>query len=352
MILASGSPDALSFTDATSLPMAGAKVSAQVIRELPLDWFFTLLQRAPNHIGELKSNVVGEVFFSLPEYERRKILVTLKAVRIHITDPQVYTYDVDEILSDIVPGGNVSDFISRLDTARQRTVQTARRQEIARRMLRDAPPEQIKLKHLVLEYQSGLRIQRRSPGEPPEDEGMTPYVTQDLPKDFDFTPFERRKKNMVNVLAGFLSKSESVFCDAVDILDEIIEYGTQAPPFVAFQLSKTLSASHAFDTGDSKEVQWIDSERKDVMCRIDRHGIFSVSPQPLTELDSRECFWIQAADFAAGIAREILHRKDLVQLVAAFDYVTYNGKRLSESKAIALTTDLAKRKANMPEYVQ
>ena len=332
--------------------MAGTKVSAQVIRELPLDWFSTLLQRAPNHIGELKSSVVGEVFFSLPEYEQRKIMVTLKAVRIHITDPQVYTYDVDEILSDIIPGGDVSDFLSRLDAARQRTIQTERRKMIARRMLRDAPPEQIKLKHLVLEYQSGLRIQRQFPNGPFDDEEIMPYFQQEPPKDFDFTPFERSKKNMVSVLSGFLSKGESVFCDAVDILDELIEHGTQASPFVSFQLSEVLSASHAFDKGDTKEIRWIDAQRKDVMSMIDRHRMFPGQPQPLPELDSKESFWVQAADCAAGIAREILHRKDLVHLVAAFDYVTYNGKRLSESKAIALTTDLAKRKANLPGYVQ
>lgn len=171
-------------------------------------------------------------------------------------------------------------------------------------------------------------------------------------KDFDFTPFERSKKNMVSVLSGFLSKGESVFCDAVDILDEVIENNAQVSPFVSFQLSEVLSASHAFDKGDTKEIGWIDAQRKDVRFMIDRHGMFPGQPQPLPELDSRESFYIQAADFAAGIALEILHRKDLVHLVAAFDYVTYNGKRLSESKAIALTADLAKRKANLPGYVQ
>jgi hypothetical protein len=332
--------------------MAGAKVSAQVIRENPLDWFSTLLQRAPSHVGELKSKVVGQVFFSLPEYERRKILATLRKVRIHITDPRVYTYDVDEILSDIVPGGDVSGFISRLDTARQKMILTERRRMIARRMLRDAPPEQIKLKHLVLEYQSGLRIRRQSHGEPLEDDEVTPYFTKDPPTDFDFTPFERSKKNMVNVLAGFLSKSESVFCDAVDMLDEVNEYCTQALPFVSFQLSKILSLCHAFDNGDTREVQWIDAERKDVMRRIDRCAMFPGQPQPLPELDSKESMGVQAADIAAGIAREILQRHNLVRLVAASDYVTYNGRRLSESKAVAVIADFAKRKAITSSYIQ
>jgi hypothetical protein len=87
MILTTGSQDAVSFTDDTSLPNVGAKVSihAQVIRELPLDWYYALLQRMPSHVGELKSTMIIEVFFALPDFERRRVLSTLKTVRIHIT---------------------------------------------------------------------------------------------------------------------------------------------------------------------------------------------------------------------------------------------------------------------------
>jgi len=119
MILTTGSPEALSFTDDTSLPNPGPKVSihAQVVRELPLDWYFALLQRAPSHAGELKSKVIVEVFFTLPDFERRRVLSTLKTVRMHITDPRPYTHHVDELLADIVPGGDVPGFIKRLDKA-------------------------------------------------------------------------------------------------------------------------------------------------------------------------------------------------------------------------------------------
>lgn len=111
MILTAGPPDALSFTDDTSLPNVGAKVSihAQVIRERPLDWYYILLQRAPSDASELKSIVIVEVFFTLPDIERRMVLSTLKTVRIHITDPRPYTHDVDESLCDIVPGGVSQD---------------------------------------------------------------------------------------------------------------------------------------------------------------------------------------------------------------------------------------------------
>jgi len=349
MILTAGSLDALSFTDDTSLPDAGGKVSihAQVIRELPLDWFYALLQRTPDHGGELKSSVIIEVFFNLPDYERRKVLATLKAVRIHITDPRPYTHAVNQALSDIVPGGDVSGFIKRLDKAQQLAAESVRRRLIARSMLEDAPPQQIRLKHFVWECQVGLRINvtRRDPF---LDEELLPYFEQEPPKGFDFTPFERSKKNVVNVLSGYLSKSESVFCEATDTMDEIIERGVQSPLFVACRLSRILLACHAFDKGDRRAVNWIDGERQDVVNWIDRRRLIRALPGPLPELDSKESFLVQAADFAAGIAREIWRRNSLPHLAGAFDYVTYNGKRLSETEAVAIAADLSKRKGPSP----
>ncbi len=344
MILKAGSPDARSFTDDTSLPNAGAKVSihAQVIRELPPDWYFALLQRTPAHASELKSTVIVEVFFTLPDFERRRVLSTLKTVRIHVTDPRPYTHHVDELLADIVPGRDVPGFISRLDSAQQRVAQNERRKLIARRMLRDAPPRQIRLKHLLWEYQADLRISKWL-REPLIGEELRPHVEERPLKEFDFAPFERSRKNVINVLSAFLSKSESVFCEAIDVMDEFVERGTQSPMLVALQLSRILSESHAFDNGDTQEVRWIDGERHDVLRRIDRDGMYPVQPAPLLELDSRNSFLVQAADFAAGIAREIWSRNGLPHLVDTFDYVTYNGRRISESGAVTIAADLARR---------
>jgi hypothetical protein len=84
------------------------------------------------------------------------------------------------------------------------------------------------------------------------------------------------------------------------------------------------------------------------MTRIDRHRMFPAEPAPLSEVDSGESFLVQAADFAAGIAREIWYRNSLPHLVGAFDDVTYNSRRISETEAIAITADLAKRLATRP----
>jgi hypothetical protein len=212
MILTAGSPEALSFTDDTSLPNVGAKVSihAQVIRELPLDWYYALLQRAPSHTSELKSTVIVEVFFTLPDFERRRVLSTLKQVRIHVTDPRPYTHQVDELLTDIVPGGDVPEFIKRLDRAQQQVAQNERRKLIARRMLRDAPSKQIRLKHLLLECQAGLRISTWQ-REPLVDKELMPYFVEKPPKDFDFTPFERSGRTWSTFSQHFCLKASPYF---------------------------------------------------------------------------------------------------------------------------------------------
>jgi hypothetical protein len=130
---------------------------------------------------------------------------------------------------------------------------------------------------------------------------------------------------------------------ASDSLDELIERGAQSPMLVSHQLCRLLSASHAFDKGDTQQVEWIDGERRDVIAWIDRHGLFPARPGPLPELDSKDSPLIQAADFAAGIARGIWRRNSLQRLTSTFDYGTYNGQRISETEAGRIETDLAKR---------
>ena len=148
---------------------------------------------------------------------------------------------------------------------------------------------------------------------------------------------------MVKRLSGFLSKSESVFCEAVDSMNAVIENGSQSP-FAPFDAFHALCRSHAFDEGDTSKIEWIKRQRNDVMDQINSRGFFHAQPGPLPELDSNEVYPLQAADFAGGIARELWQRTNtLVALFNAFDYVTYNSKRLSEADALKHTAAILKR---------
>jgi hypothetical protein len=298
----------------------------------------------------MKSKDIVDVFFTLSEYEHRKVLGTLKSVRIHITDPRPYEREVDEALSYTRPRGGVPGFVRCPDGAR-REAENERRRLIARRMLQDGPPQQVRLKRLLWDCEAQLRMLVRHL-EPAMDDELTPYFEEEPPWEFDLRPFERSRKSIVNVLSGFLSKSGSVFCEAVGRADEIIERGVQPPRLAAFQLYEILSAPHAFDKGDNQELRWIDGERRDVMTRIDRCGIFQFQPHELTEVDSNDSFLVQAADFAAGIARETWHRASLPRLVGVFDYVTYNGRRICESEAAVISAELARRAGSTRVVVQ
>ena len=52
-----------------------------------------------------------------------------------------------------------------------------------------------------------------------------------------------------------------------------------------------------------------------------------------SELESKESYYIQAADFAAGIASDIYAREKLIGVVTRFEYVAFNGVRISRTEA-------------------
>ncbi|MGA8313239.1 MAG: hypothetical protein WB755_24660 [Terriglobales bacterium] len=51
------------------------------------------------------------------------------------------------------------------------------------------------------------------------------------------------------------------------------------------------------------------------------------------ELESKESYYLQAADFGAGIASDIYASHKLIGVVERFEYVTFNGVRVSRSDA-------------------
>lgn len=54
---------------------------------------------------------------------------------------------------------------------------------------------------------------------------------------------------------------------------------------------------------------------------------------PLHSVDSRESFYIQAADIAAGIARYLYEIGGIQEVASRFDYVTLNGRRVCQDDA-------------------
>jgi hypothetical protein len=329
-------PQAASFTDDTSLPYAGCRVSihAQIIREHKLGWYFFLKDHTPHNNGEFKDQAM-DTFFTLAEADREKVFKTLRTVRIHIVDPRPYTVDLNEALQRHLPKGTtMSHFLKRLDASTRHLahVRQSALEHIATSILRDAPAERLKMEYRAWEYSAGIRVR------PIEDSAYMDAVAEPEPDQsrFDLSPFEHKNANMLNDVANFVSASASVFFPALDEFDEAKDdYFFTSPLAGPWLINSTLGHSHAFDEGHSHAVKWIEGQRADVLSRIDRnrHYYPAYLPQPLVELVSTESVPIQAADIAASIAREMWHRNNLPHLVSRFEYVTFNGERLSDTRA-------------------
>jgi hypothetical protein len=231
---------------------------------------------------------------------------------------------------------NAKEFPARLHKAQKDVAERLERDSrkfVAARMLWDSPSERLKFMHRVL---------TSFPELPP---WMTPEVKKySLEAHFDLADFQDNKSRInVNCVSVLVSKSGSVFFPALDELDEAaksIQWPATAWDFWA--VSRALTQSHAFDDGNKKAVTWIDGQRSDVLSKTDPYFQLRLSStmKPLEVVESTESIFVQAADIAAGIVSAIWDQQTLVHAVRAFEYLTYNGKRISESDAVAITARL------------
>jgi hypothetical protein len=59
-------------------------------------------------------------------------------------------------------------------------------------------------------------------------------------------------------------------------------------------------------------------------------------PSGFIEVESKESYYVQAADFAAGIASDVFATHKLIGVVGRFEYVSFNGIRVSRADAEAM----------------
>ena len=332
MILGAGPSEAVSFTDDTSLDQrktAQSKVSihCNVLREHSLDWYYRLLHGVPNTPGELKSTDVTRAFLAMAPSAKAQVTRTMKLVRVNITDPRPYVADYEGLLRSIIPGGNVKEFMARLNCAQDEAAKRATlelQRYVPRRMLWDSPSARLRVMHRAL---SGWFMPLPWMGDTPE---------QETDADFDFTPFENSGSSRINpnFVSVCVSKSGAVFQPAIDALESAAEHLYGPPTTSTFWgVNRELANSRAFDDGNRKIITWIDQERADALRRTDPYLNIWRNAGPLHAIDSRDSFFIQAADIAAGVVRATWEQQSLVHVARAFDYVAYNGRQIGESDA-------------------
>ena len=224
-------------------------------------------------------------------------------------------------------------FIKKLEaaTAHLSFVRDILTDYVAETMLNKAPAQRFLMAHRALEYCTCLRI---NPAFPAKDCGIKIDEPEPLPIDLD--PFRHKKANVLRGVSHFVSASASVFTPAIDELtgDTDDPYLT-SPAATRWGAAGTLCKSHAFDKGDSTKTSWMEEQRSGVLERI-RSPFSLLAPEPLVEVDSADSEHVQAADIAAGIARELWSRSNLVHVVRHFHYVTYNSDRLSVDRAASI----------------
>lgn len=322
-----------SFSDDTSLPFTVLRVSinGQVIKENPIDWFYSLRSFCRDAQGEIKRKAV-EIFFALTPLNRELLFRTLRKVRIHISDARPYVAGIADVFAHMLPAGvTASDFLKDGSNVAIRHLDRARdiaRDWLAMKIVHDSSAQRLFLLYRAHEYWSMQRLHITK--ELADEMGVQPDPPMLLPVDLD--GLRGGKSKIITGVVNGVSSSASVFTRAADVFEE---ESRRLPRFGISRtllLNRTLHPCHVFDEGHSNIVKWVDQQRKVVLAHATTHPLFR-EPEHLIEVGSAGSPEVQCADIAAGIASSLWQRGNLVSITRRFEYVTYNGERISDDKA-------------------
>ena len=333
MIFVEESPkEAKSFTDETSPQKPAAsdrKVSihGQVIRELPLAWYHDLMKLYPAESKEVKSTRILNEFYNLPRDFRDKIWVGMKRVIINIVDSLSYQTDLKQILCDVYKNDRIHELLKQ--NAQQgdefsRKILKSMDETVTKWIIRDSPPERLKRSMRPRYWPGSLAF----------------YMNQPVRDDdeVDLSPFKAKKSSMTSKAVKYASKSGSVFNPARDQINPMLMF--QHDSWTHYMVCRVLRDSHAFDRGDDQSIKWIDSQRKKIAGSghydyYDDDGAWHVEDGfgQLYSIPSDTSSYAQAADIAAGFARQDYERHGIAAVAGRFDYVTINGERITQDNA-------------------
>jgi hypothetical protein len=337
-----------SFTDETSpkLPKSDRKVSinGQVIREGDsLKWFRDLVRLYPNDNPETKSVRILEDFRTYPQEFRDRTWVGMKKVRIHIVDSLPYQTDYKKILANVFKGDELRKMVER----------DARRGDEFAKYIRTKMDETVT--EWIIMDSTSHRLRDMMANDYPRG-SLSFYlrpITPRRPRSVDLKPFRTKVSSMTSKAVKVASKAASVFTPAMDRLEPIRHLGES---YSQYEVHNTLRDSHAFDEGDDKALKWIDDERKDIGGRdwmpYEQTSSSDWMPDGVPEyvddfdesyshfaygklypVKSHESEYIQAADIAAGFARDAYEKYSVVAVAEQFEYVTINGERVTQDNA-------------------
>lgn len=322
--------EAKTFTDETSPrkpPASDRKVSihGQVIRDLPLNWFYDLRGLYPGDSWEVKSTRILNDFHNLPADKKNKIWAGMKRVIINIFDSLSYQIDYKKILNDVYKNDRAYELVKQHASQGNefaRSVLARMDEAVTKRIIRDSAPHRLR----------DMMRPRQWPG----SLAFNIYQPQRVVEEVDLTPFKTKKSSMAGKAVKYAAKSGSVFNRAMDIARPRAMLWPDS--WTHFYMCQALRDSHAFDRGDDKSLGWIDGQRREVMRggpfgHCDYYFYEDESLGRLYSIPSDSSGYTQAADIAAGFARQDYERHGIAAVAGKFDYLTLNGERITQNNA-------------------
>ena len=213
---------------------------------------------------------------------------------------------------------------------------------VAKRILLDSLPFRLAWKVVAVAETFGLVLHDH-------------YVAKPLGLDLEaqLAAVKAARQSPVTRAAEFASKSGSVFAEADDRILKA-KYGAMVKhEFGGFArevhrtVAEALRERHAYDRGDEKLLRRVERVRDQLGARIERLADPFLYPtilvasnaasggapfaEPLGSIESYQVIEGQAGDIAARMAATLYEREGLAGLVKRFDFVTFNGQRVTEN---------------------
>jgi hypothetical protein len=333
VIILPGYDDVVSFNDDTSVdgrvcPGPKNAINAQVIREGGLDWFFRLLLLCPDISGEVKTSEVWPQFCSLRSDERELIWAGLSKVHIHIVDPRPYVERTNDVLRESWRRRDAPELLARM-RGEGKYVANWFSAELAK-FTADS----------ILWDSTAARVHHLGRALGPtypffDSEGLsgderTPINVDDFPNN---------PRSIVRSVTAWSAKSAAAFEPALhcieDLEEEIELYRFLPEQLIKRRMESRILSRHAFDEGNQRHIELLEDARLSILKTLSSSESWCpLNPQQgYPQFKSRESFFGQAADIAAGIATHVMEAQALVATVSQFEYVTYNGIRVSRKDA-------------------
>lgn len=327
-VIPPGNANARSFNDDSSPDSrltADLKVSvnAQVLPGSSLDWYYRILQLCASVRGELKSAEVWPRFQAVQGQNRDLIWAGLSRVRIHIVDPRPYRSRFNHILRGVLKVDNPSVFLrERVASKEPFAVWLSQQGQIftADRILSDSVGARV---HSVSRFVSDQPFLLGDDG---DDEIQVLRLSD----------FGLEIKPLVRKVSVWAAKSAAVFHEALDAFTEVDpETALYSNYLIRARMKARVLDTHTFDSGDQRQINLLERARTTILENLKEfsYRMAPTEPKPYVQLGSTDSYLIQAADIAAGIVGRMLETQTLAAVVGAFEYVTYNGRRLSISDA-------------------